>query len=127
MPWVKAKLQGAETDRSSSPPPEPLFGYETLLSGVSVLTPNEQSKHRYTCTVNTFTHCWFAIIDTHSSNKTALAVHKGKQQFVEENCLSLRCYLTTQKEQESFKSSPKKNKVRAKEHKRSAIQKREGY
>lgn len=34
-------------------PPEPIFGYGALLSGVSVLTPNEQSKHRYTCIVNT--------------------------------------------------------------------------
>lgn len=49
MLWGKAKLQGAETDSRGAAdllPPEPLFGYETLLSGVSALTPNEQSKHR---------------------------------------------------------------------------------
>lgn len=49
----EAKLQGAETDSRGTAdrlPPEPLFGYETLLSGVSALTPYEQSKHRYTCT-----------------------------------------------------------------------------
>ena len=62
-------------------PSEPLPGYETLLSGISALTPNEQSQHKYTCTVNTFTHCWFAITDLHSWSKMALATHKVRQQF----------------------------------------------
>lgn len=84
MLWRKAKLQGAETDSRGAAhllPSEPLFGYETLLSGISALIPNEQSKHKYTCTVNTFTHCWFAITDIHSCSKMALAMHKAKQQF----------------------------------------------
>lgn len=40
---------------------------------------SEQSKHRYKCIVDTFTHYWFAIIDTHSCNKTALAMYKAKR------------------------------------------------
>lgn len=42
MLWGKAKLQVAENDSSGAADllaPEPLFGYETLLSGISKLTP----------------------------------------------------------------------------------------
>lgn len=108
MLWGKAKLQGAESDSRGAAdllPPEPLFGYETLLSGVSALTPNEQSKHRYTCTVNTFTHCWFAIMDAHSCNKMVLVMHKQSSSFCKENCLgSVVLDHTCQKEPKSFES-----------------------
>lgn len=87
MLWAKAKLQGDWQPRHSRSSALwaslfiLFFNYETLLSGISALTSNEQSKHKYTCIVNTFTHCWFAIRDIHSCSKMALAMHKVKQQF----------------------------------------------
>lgn len=81
MLWGKAKLQAAESDSRGAAdllPPETVFGHETVLA---VPTPKWASKHRYTCRVNTCTRSGFAITDTHSGNKMALAMHKAKQCF----------------------------------------------
>lgn len=93
----------AEAKLISWPPRAPFWLWNPSLRHIKANT--KMSKvNTGTCVIITFTHCWFAIIDTYSCNKMALSCIKQSSSFYQENCLcSVALDHTCQKDHKFWK------------------------